>query len=95
MVGPLSRSYRWWLTTYGEGAVNNTKIATVTPGRDAVEAFSGRLDGERLCFYQEADTTATATTPLSTGGRAKNTWWSAGTTAPETRSRSQSPSRGS
>ncbi|WP_053718411.1 SMI1/KNR4 family protein [Saccharothrix sp. NRRL B-16348] len=51
-VGPLSRSYRWWLTHYGGGTVGGTEIATVVPGP---ETFTGRLDGERLCFYQEAD----------------------------------------
>lgn len=51
-VGPLSRSYRWWLTTYGEGTVDRAEIATITPD---FEAFTGVLDGDRLRFHQEAD----------------------------------------
>ncbi|KUF18066.1 SMI1/KNR4 family protein [Streptomyces silvensis] len=55
VVGPLSQSYRWWLTEYGEGAFNATEIASVAPPTPDTVDVTTELEGERLCFYRESD----------------------------------------
>ncbi|MER6910540.1 hypothetical protein ABT354_02530 [Streptomyces sp. NPDC000594] len=57
VVGPLSPSYRWWLTTYGEGSFQRQEIATVGPPRHiAASALTeGWSGGDRLWFHQDGD----------------------------------------
>lgn len=58
VVGPLSPSYRWWLTEYGHGTVGGAGIATVTPDDgygDLAEDLVRGLDGNRLRFHTEHD----------------------------------------
>ncbi|MEH1017253.1 SMI1/KNR4 family protein [Micromonospora sp. CPCC 206060] len=58
-VGPLPASYRWWLAEYGVGWIGGEQLATVAaPGfddeHDAITA-PWRHDGQRLCFFTDAD----------------------------------------
>ncbi|MFJ9552278.1 SMI1/KNR4 family protein [Nocardiopsis sp. NPDC101807] len=56
-VGPLPRSYRWWLGRFGRGTVGGADIATVPPPHEdaaAEDLTAGwRREGARLCFCVE------------------------------------------
>ncbi|MGW4028612.1 hypothetical protein ACWEFL_04700 [Streptomyces sp. NPDC004838] len=57
VVGPLSRSYRWWLTEYGEGTLGRQEIATAGPPHHiaALDLTDGWSGGDRLWFHQDGD----------------------------------------
>ncbi|MEU5164189.1 SMI1/KNR4 family protein [Streptomyces sp. NPDC020875] len=57
VVGPLSPSYRWWLTEYGEGTVARQEIATVGALRHigGLDIADGPPEGDRLPFHQDGD----------------------------------------
>lgn len=57
VVGPLSPSYRWWLTAYGEGTFARQEVATVRPFHHigGVGIGDGWSGGDRLPFLQDGD----------------------------------------
>ncbi|WP_052852170.1 hypothetical protein [Streptomyces avicenniae] len=60
VVGPLPRSYRWWLRAYGAGTVCRAEVATVVPPpyADAAESVTApwrREAGGLLRFASEPD----------------------------------------